>query len=94
MVLSSQVVKDVFTRGGFDNIDHNLSSTTEKTALHGTCIRIHEYQQSTLSIHVQHLVGGVEGDSVMMALYATDEIQSLASMFCENKRPLTCSNHK
>ena len=43
LVVPPQAVKHVFTTGGFDNIDHNPSSTTAKSALHGTCISIHQH---------------------------------------------------
>ena len=42
VVVPPQAIKDVFTTGGFDNIDHNPSYTTAKSALHGTCISIHQ----------------------------------------------------
>ena len=43
VVVPPQAIKDVFTTGGFDNIDHKPSSTTAKSALHGTCISIHQH---------------------------------------------------
>lgn len=46
VVVPPQAVKQVFTTGGFDNIDHNPSSTTAKSALHGTCISIHQHFSS------------------------------------------------
>lgn len=51
VVVPPQAVKGVFTTGGFDNVDHNPSSTTATSALHGTCISIQQhfssdYQQS------------------------------------------------
>ncbi len=46
VVVPPQAVKDVFTTGGFDNIDYNPSSTTAKSALHGTCISIHQHFSS------------------------------------------------
>ena len=46
VVVPPQAVKHVFTTGGFDNIDHNPSSTTATSALHGTCISIHQHFSS------------------------------------------------
>ncbi|XP_014676237.1 PREDICTED: uncharacterized protein LOC106816189 [Priapulus caudatus] len=46
VVVPPQAVKHVFTTGGFDNIDYNPSSTTAKSALHGTCISIHQHFSS------------------------------------------------
>ena len=46
VVVPPQAIKDVFTTGGFYNIDHNPSSTTAKSALHGTCISIHQHFSS------------------------------------------------
>ena len=43
VVVPPQAVKHVFTTGGYDNIDHNPSSTTATSALHGTCISIHQH---------------------------------------------------
>ena len=42
VVVPPQAVKGVFTNGGFDNIDHNPSSITAASALHGTCISIQQ----------------------------------------------------
>ena len=46
VVVPPQAVQNVFTTGGFDNIDHNPSSTTAKYALHGACISIHQHFSS------------------------------------------------
>ena len=46
VVVPPQAVKGVFTTGGFDNIDHNPSSTTATSALHGTCISIQQHFSS------------------------------------------------
>ena len=43
VVVPPQAIKGVFTTGGFDNIDHNPSSTMAKSALHGTCISIQQH---------------------------------------------------
>ena len=43
VVVPPQAVKGVFTIGGFDNIDHNPSSTMATSALHGTCISIQQH---------------------------------------------------
>ena len=43
VVVPPQAVKGVFTTGGFDNIDHNPSSTTATSALHGICISIQQH---------------------------------------------------
>ena len=46
VVVPPQAVKGVFTNGGFDNIDHNPSSITAASALHGTCISIQQHFSS------------------------------------------------
>lgn len=46
VVVPPQAVTGVFTTGGFDNIDHNPSSTTATSALHGTCITIQQHFSS------------------------------------------------
>ena len=46
VVVQPQAIKDVFTTGGFYNIDRNPSSTTANSAPHGTCISIHQYFSS------------------------------------------------
>ena len=56
VVVPPQAVKNVFTTGTFDNIDHNPSSTTAKSALHGTCISIHQHFSSS----TQQVVNDVE----------------------------------
>ena len=43
VVVPLDAVKGVFTVGAFDNVDHNPSSTTAQTSLHGTCISITQY---------------------------------------------------
>ena len=45
-VVPPRAIKDVFPTGDFDNMDHNPSSTTAKSALHGTCISIHQHFSS------------------------------------------------
>ena len=47
VVCPSQLQKDLFTVGAFDNIDHNLSSTTAQGSFHGTGISI--FQSPTTS---------------------------------------------
>ena len=46
VVVPPKAIQNVFTTGGFDNIDHNPSSTMAKSALHGTCISIHQHFSS------------------------------------------------
>ena len=46
VVVPPQAVNGVFTIGGFDNIDHNPSSTTSASALHGSCISIQQHYSS------------------------------------------------
>ena len=55
-VVPSKAVNNVFTTGGFDNIDHNPSSTTAKSLLHWTCISIHQH----FSLDTQGVEDGVE----------------------------------
>ena len=50
VVCPSQLRKDLFTVGAFDNIDHNLSSTTAQGSFHGTRISIF---QSALQVIVE-----------------------------------------
>ena len=47
VVCPSQLRKDLFTVGAFDNTDHNLSSTTAQGSFHGTGISI--FQSPTTS---------------------------------------------
>ena len=47
VVCPSQLWEDLFTVGAFDNIDHNLSSTTAQGSFHGTGISI--FQSPTTS---------------------------------------------
>ena len=42
-VVPPQAIKNVFTTGGYDNIDHNPSSTMAKSGLHGSCISLHQH---------------------------------------------------
>ena len=50
IVAPPQAIKDVLTTGGFDNIDHSPCSTTAKSALHGTCISIHQHFSSNTPV--------------------------------------------
>ena len=42
-VVSSRHRKNIFTTAGYDNIDHNLKSTTAKEAFDGTAVSITQH---------------------------------------------------
>lgn len=56
VVVPPQAIKNVFTTGGFDNIDNNPSSTMAESALHGFCISLHQHfsVKSTNHVNILH----------------------------------------
>ena len=64
VVVPPQAVKNVFTTGAFDNIDHNPSSTTAKSALHGTCISIHQHNFSSNTQQTENIIDILNSDEM------------------------------